>query len=97
MDIEEIQLFDLPSVVDVDAMDELREWLGSALEIGDIQLNASAVTRLVTNALLMLVSAKNTADINKISLTITNPSEAFNEAVQRLGMGDIVNPILGGN
>ena len=97
MDAAETQLFNLPSVMDVDAMDELREWLGSALEIGDIQLNASEVSRLVTNALLMLLSAKSTADKNKISLQVTNPSAAFSEAIDRLGMGEVIKPILEGN
>ena len=97
MDVTEIQSFDLPSVVDLDAMDELREWLNSALEIGDIHLNAAGVTRLATNALLMLASARSTAGKNKISLLITHPSEAFGEAVSRLGMDEIMAPLLEGN
>jgi len=97
MDVSEIQSFDLPSVFDVDAMDELREWLSSALEIGDIQINGAGVTRLVTNGLLLLVSAKASADKNKIAFSIVEPSPAFGEAVERLGMGEIISPLLQGN
>ncbi|MCF6302130.1 MAG: STAS domain-containing protein [Devosiaceae bacterium] len=97
MDDTEIQLFNLPGVFEVDAMDELREWLSNALEIGEIQINGAEVTRLVTNALLLLVSAKATAEKNKIAFSIVNPSPAFGEAVERLGMGNIISPILQGN
>ncbi|HHB83024.1 MAG TPA: STAS domain-containing protein [Devosia sp.] len=97
MDVSEIQSFDLPSVFDVDAMDELREWLTNALEIGDIQLNGAGVTRLVTNALLLLVSAKASADRNNFAFSVVDPSPAFSEAVERLGMGEIISPLLQGN
>lgn len=97
MDAQKLQTFDLPGVVDVDAMDELREWLNGALEIGDIKLNASKVTRLVTNALLMLASARQTAEKNKFSFCVSDASPAFCEAVDRLGMGEIISPIVEGN
>ena len=97
MSAQNIQTFDLPSVFDVDAMDELREWLNSALEIGDVQLNGGAVTRVVTNALLMLVSASKTAEQNNVLMRVHETSPALFEAVERLGMGKIITPILEGN
>ncbi len=97
MSAQNIQTFDLPSVLDVDAMDELREWLGSALEIGDVQINGNGVTRVVTNALLMFASANKTAEQNSFSFGVHDASVALKEAVERLGMGQIISPLLKGN
>ncbi len=90
----EIQSLPLPSVVDVDAIDELRDWLNGALDTGDVRLDGSGVTRLVTNALLMMISARNTAEAKGVTFQISNPSPAFGEAVDRLGMQQVMAPIL---
>lgn len=97
MSDQDIQTFDLPSVLDMDAMDELREWLGSALEIGNVKLNGKAVTRVVTNALLLIASANKTAEQNKFAFGVHEASAALKEAVERLGMGKIISPIFKGN
>ena len=90
----EIQSLELPSVVDVDAIDELREWLAGAMEMGEVRLDGSKVTRLATNALLMMASARKTAETKGSSFQVCNPSPAFGEAVERLGMHAIMTPIL---
>ncbi len=94
MSAKEIQSFDLPGVLDVDAMDSLRDSLNSALEIGDVRINGAEVNRVVTNALLMLASAKKTADKNQIAFSVANPSPALLEAAQRLGMNEILGPVF---
>jgi len=83
--------------MDVDALDAVRDWLGSALEQGDVQLDASEITRVVTNALLMLVSAAHSAAKNSFTVSITEPSPPFLEAIERLGMGEIFSKLLKGN
>jgi len=97
MDAQNIQKFELPSVVDVDVMDTLREWLLDAIEHGSIKLDGSKVSRIATNALLLLVSAGKDAKENQFSFQIANPSEALAEAIQRLGMGEIFAGIIEGN
>ncbi len=97
MDAKNTQTFDLPSVVDVDAMDAMRDWLLGAIELGDIKLDGAKVSRVATNALLMLVSAAQTANKNNFAFSIVNPSEALGEAVERLGMGEIFSKIVEGN
>ncbi len=97
MGAQDIQKFDLPSVVDVDAMDAMRDSLVGAIETGNTRLDAAQVSRVATNALLMLVSAGQGAKSNEFTLSIANPSEAFEEAVERLGMGDIFAEFIEGN
>jgi anti-anti-sigma regulatory factor len=86
-----IQNFDLPAVVDLDSMDNVRDWLVSAFDDGDVDLNGAEVQRIATNALLMLVSAGETAGKLNVKFTISNPSTAFEEAVERLGFSQIFN------
>ncbi len=97
MDIQEIQKFDLPSVVDVDSMDAMREALVGAIETGNTILDAAKVSRVATNALLMLVSAGQGAKSHNFTLSIVNPSEAFCEAVERLGMDQVFAEYIEGN
>jgi len=92
-----IQNYHLPAVMDVDALDAVRDWLGGALERGDVELNASEVNRVVTNALLMLVSASHSAAKNNFSVSICEPSPPLLEAIDRLGMGEIFSKLLKGN
>ncbi len=97
MGAQNIQTFDLPGVVDVDAMDAMRELLLGAIEHGDIELDGSRVSRVATNALLMLVSAGQSAGASNFAMRIVNPSEALTEAIDRLGMGDIFSQFIEGS
>lgn len=91
------QNYDLPGVVDVDAMDAMREWLLETVEVGNIKMNGSAVSRVVTNALLMLLSAKQQAEQANFTFSIVEPSPALTEAIERLGMSKFFAPIIEGN
>ena len=51
----------LPEVIDLDAIDGIRDVLIDALEEGPVTIQASAVERVSTNALLLLVSAAEAA------------------------------------
>ncbi|VAW22992.1 hypothetical protein MNBD_ALPHA12-336 [hydrothermal vent metagenome] len=93
---ENTKTYDLPTVMDVDALDDVRDWLSEAVAHGDVQLNAAQVSRVVTNSLLMLVSASNSAAKNNFAFTICDPSEAFSEAIERLGMNEIFSNFLEG-
>lgn len=94
---QDIQNYDLPEVVDVDSMDAMREWLLEAVEIGNIRIEGAAVSRVVTNGLLMLLSARQNAQKNQFTFSIVNPSSALIEAIERLGMENFFAQIIEGN
>ncbi len=50
----------LPEVIDLDALDAIRDKLIDAVEDGAVTVVASAVQRVSTNGLLMLISAAET-------------------------------------
>ncbi|MBJ3786317.1 STAS domain-containing protein [Devosia sediminis] len=76
----------LPEVIDLDAIDGIRDVLIDALEEGPVTVQASAVERVSTNALLLLVSAAETARRNQFDFRIEAPSAAMNAAIERLGL-----------
>jgi anti-anti-sigma regulatory factor len=87
-DIAEARQVALPAVVDLDALDAVRDRLIDAVELGPIVVDASAVERVATNALLMLVSAAETARRNSFAFEISAPSAPMLTAIDRLGLGD---------
>ena len=76
----------LPEVIDLDAIDGIRDALIDALEEGPVAVHAGAVERVSTNALLLLVSAAETARRHQFDFTIEAPSAAMNAAIERLGL-----------
>ncbi len=97
MAAENTKTYDLPAVMDVDALDNVRDWLSEAVGHGNVELNGSQVSRVVTNSLLMLVSASQGAAKNNFNFTICEPSEPFREAIGRLGMNETFSRFLKGN
>jgi anti-anti-sigma regulatory factor len=86
----------LPRVVDLDALDEIRETLLDALLAGSIDINASAVERVSTNALFMLLSAAETARKANFSFTISDASTVVTAAIEKLGLAPVFEPVLKG-
>ncbi len=76
----------LPEVIDLDAIDGIRDQLIDALEEGPVSVQAGAVERVSTNALLLLVSAAETARRHHFDFTIEAPSAAMSAAIERLGL-----------
>lgn len=91
------QTMSLPKVIDLDVMDDVREWLVEATAHGDVELRANEIERCATNALLMLATAARTAANNGFSFKIKNPSDAFDEAIVRLGLDQAFSDILEGH
>lgn len=79
--------FELPAIIDLDAIDAIRDQLADALEEGSVTVGASAVERVSTNGLLLMVSAAETARRNHFDFAIATPSAALIAAVERLGLG----------
>jgi hypothetical protein len=80
------QTVDLPAVIDLDALDGIRDRLMDALETGPVIVSAPGVERVSTNALFMLLSAAETARRNHFDLAIEAPSAALCSAIERLGL-----------
>ena len=77
----------LPAVVDLDAIDGVRDVLLDALDAGPVTVRADAVERVATNGLLMLVSAAETARRNNHGFAIEAASAPMCAAIERLGLG----------
>jgi anti-anti-sigma regulatory factor len=75
----------LPAVVDLDSLDDVRDQLLDAVSGGDITIDGSRVERISTNALIMLMSASQTALRNSYGLTLQGPSAPMLVAIDRLG------------
>ena len=76
----------LPPVIDLDALDGVRDRLLEAIDRGAVDVDAAGVERVATNALLMLLSAAQTAAGVGCAFRIGGTSPAFAAAVQRLGL-----------
>lgn len=81
-------LVTLPAVMDLDALDAARDGLIGALERGPVTVSAAAVERVSTNALLMLLSAAETARRNNIAFVIAGATGPVRAAIERLGFGE---------
>jgi anti-anti-sigma regulatory factor len=77
----------LPAVIDLDALDPVRETLLAAVERGPVAVSGVEVERVSTNALIMLLSAAESARRTGYEFAITGPSAAMLAAIERLGLG----------
>lgn len=79
-------IVDLPAVVDLDALDTVRDRLLEAIDAGPVAVSGAAVARVSTNALFLLLSAAETARRNDYSFTIASVSASMATAIERLGL-----------
>ena len=86
----------LPAVVDLDALDNVRDGLIDAVELGAVAVDASRVERVATNALFMLVSAAETAKRNSFPFEITGASAPMQAAIARLGLQGVFAGLMRG-
>jgi anti-anti-sigma regulatory factor len=86
----------LPAIVDLDALDIVRDGLIEAVEQGAVSVDASRVERVVTNALLMLVSAAETARRNEYGFSVTGASAPMQAAIERLGLSGSFSGLMKG-
>src|SRR5690606_10078229 len=77
----------LPAIVDLDALDGVRDKLIDAVESGPVAVDGRAVERVSTNALVMLISAGETARRNNFSFQVAEASPPMLSAIDRLGFG----------
>jgi anti-anti-sigma regulatory factor len=93
---ETAKIVALPAVVDLDALDVVRDGLIDAVELGSVEVDASAVERVATNVLLMLVSAAETSRRNSYGFAISGASAPMLAAIDRLGLGGSFSGLLKG-
>jgi anti-anti-sigma regulatory factor len=86
----------LPAIVDLDALDNVRDGLIDAVELGAVTVDASGVERVATNALFMLVSAAETAKRNSFHFEITGASAPMQAAIERLGLNGTFTGLMKG-
>ena len=91
-----VKIVALPSIVDLDALDIVRDGLIDAVEIGPVEIDASKVERVATNALFMLVSAAETARRNNFPFAISGPSAPVLTAIDRLGLAASFSGLMKG-
>ncbi|WP_046173275.1 STAS domain-containing protein [Devosia epidermidihirudinis] len=83
---ESTQSIALPAIMDLDSLDGVRDGMLDALEAGPVCVRGDAVERVSTNALLILISAAETARRNHYEFQIEQPSAALFSAIERLGL-----------
>jgi anti-anti-sigma regulatory factor len=76
----------LPAVLDLDALDAVRDRLIEAIDLGHVTVGGAGVERVATNGLLMLLSAAGTAGSHGFSFALEAPSAAMLAAIERLGL-----------
>lgn len=81
-----VQAIELPPVVDLDALDGLRDAMLDVIEHASVKIDCSKVERIATNGLIMLLSAGETASRNNYTLQLSEPSSAMQSALDRLGL-----------
>ena len=86
----------LPAIVDLDALDTVRDGLIEAVELGSVAVDASRVERVATNALFMLISAAETAKRNSFGFAITAASAPMQAAIDRLGLSGSFTGLMKG-
>lgn len=92
----EVQSLALPAVVDLDALDSVRDDLLELVSRGPVEVDASGVERVATNALIMLLSAAETARRGDYAFRVATPSAPMAAAIARLGLDAGFEPILKG-
>ena len=91
-----LKIVALPAIVDLDALDIVRDGLIDAVEVGPVEIDASKVERVATNALFMLVSASETSRRNNFPFAISGPSAPMLAAIDRLGLSESFSGLMKG-
>ena len=86
----------LPAIVDLDALDGVRDTLIDAVETGPVSVDGRAVERVSTNALVMLISAGETARRNNYEFHVAEASSPMLAAIDRLGFGPSFSGMMKG-
>lgn len=78
----------------MDALDRIRDQLLDGFERASITVVGAEVERISTNALIMLLSAAETARRNDLEFALANASAPMLAAIERLGLGASFDGLL---
>ena len=78
--------YSVPATLDLTAARDLRDRLGAMLSGSGVVLDMSAVERMSTPCMQVLLAAGRAADATKVSFQIVDASDAFRGAVADLGL-----------
>lgn len=78
----------LPAIIDLDALDAVRDTLAEAIDQGATAISGAAVERISTNALFLLMSAAESARRNSSEFSVIDLSPTMVAAIDRLGLGE---------
>lgn len=81
----------LPAVLDLPAAEPFCRSLRDALMLEALDLDGSAVERVTTPCLQLLISASMSAAAQGVAFRISAPSPALRAAVADLGLGDLLH------
>lgn len=76
----------LPANLDMTALEDLKDNLLARVDQPELTLNASAVERLSTAAIQLILAAAKTMEAAGGTLNITKPSEAVEHIFSQLGL-----------
>jgi chemotaxis protein CheX len=84
----------LPAILDLNAAAPLREKL-IAMRGADVEVDASAVTRLGALCLQVLLSARQSFESDSTAFSVTDASSDFVNALGQMGFGPDLMPAKG--
>lgn len=84
----------LPEVLDITQVNELRADLMMALGQTEIHLLANEVVRVDTAGLQLLVALVQEAQRRQLRLIIDSPAPVLQDAASRLGLADLLAPVM---
>lgn len=90
------KIVDLPAIVDLDALDHVRDGLIDRVETGPVEIDASKVERVSTNSLFMLLSAAESSRRGGFNFAISGASAPMVAAIDRLGLGGAFSEYMKG-
>lgn len=88
--------FVLPTRMDLDTLDQVRDRLVEVCEGGPVDVSGAGVERVSTNALFLLISAGETARRNDFAFSLSEASAPMLAAIERLGLGGAFADMVSG-
>ena len=76
----------LPAVIDLDALEGMRDGLLDAIDSGPLIVVGEAVERVSTNGLMLLLALAETARRNHFAFALEGASQPLRSAIERLGL-----------
>lgn len=88
------QAFALPETMRINGLAEIKESLDPLVTAGeDLEFDATELSSLDTSGLQLIIAAHLSLSQKGKKLTVRNPSDALNKAIEISGAGGILNMV----